>query len=69
MKFQIYRGHGTQPWRWRLLAKNSKIIADSGEGYKTRRGCKLAVNRVIDRILIACARNGHMEIEVLGARV
>lgn len=25
-------------WRWRLKAKNSRVIADSGEGYKRRSG-------------------------------
>lgn len=26
-------------WRWRLLAGNNRIIADSGEGYQDRQDC------------------------------
>jgi uncharacterized protein YegP (UPF0339 family) len=33
--FELYNDrHGD--WRWRLKAKNGKIIADSAEGYKNR---------------------------------
>lgn len=27
-------------WRWRVRARNGKIIADSGEGYRRKRDCK-----------------------------
>jgi uncharacterized protein len=27
-------------WRWRLYAANSKVIADSAEGYKNKQDCK-----------------------------
>lgn len=36
MKFVVYKSK--KEWRWRLLARNGKIIA-SGEGFKTRRSC------------------------------
>lgn len=26
-------------WRWRLKAANGRIIADSGEGYKSEKEC------------------------------
>ena len=26
-------------WRWRLIAANNRIIADSGEGYDDEGGC------------------------------
>jgi uncharacterized protein len=35
VKFNDAKGE----WRWRLLADNGKIIADSGEGYKAERDC------------------------------
>jgi len=35
MTFQIYRTRGKQ-YRWRLRAKNGKIVACSGESYKRR---------------------------------
>lgn len=35
-KIQTFKGRGTQPWRWRVVARNGKIILSS-EGYKTKR--------------------------------
>ena len=35
-------------YRWRLRAGNSKIIAVSGEGFKTKRICSNSVANVID---------------------
>jgi uncharacterized protein YegP (UPF0339 family) len=37
--FQIYRD-GKQEYRWRLRARNSKIIADCGEGYVHKADCE-----------------------------
>lgn len=36
MRFELYKGKGKQRWRWRLVARNGKIIADSGESYTRR---------------------------------
>ncbi len=33
-------------WGWRLKAPNGRIIADSGEDYKTERECKDDIDRV-----------------------
>ncbi len=33
-------------WRWRLVAANGKIIANSGEGFRTMQGCLAAIERV-----------------------
>ena len=33
-------------WRWRLVAGNGRIIADSGEGYVDRSGVVRAINIV-----------------------
>jgi uncharacterized protein YegP (UPF0339 family) len=33
-------------WRWRLLAGNNRIVADSGESYKTKRGAMRAAERL-----------------------
>jgi len=32
-------------WRWRVVAKNGKIVADSGEGYKRPSAAKSAWSR------------------------
>lgn len=37
-KFQIYQDVRGE-WRWRLLSGNSRIIADSGEGYRNHADC------------------------------
>ena len=33
-------------WRWRLLAANHLIVAESGEAYASRAGCRRAIGRV-----------------------
>ena len=35
MKFHVYKSRNGE-WRWRLVARNGKIVANSGEGYKSR---------------------------------
>ena len=37
-KIEIYRGKGSQPWRWRLRAPNNKFTAIAGEGFARRPG-------------------------------
>jgi uncharacterized protein YegP (UPF0339 family) len=47
MRFDIYvdaNGH----WRWRLIAANNRIIADSGEAYINKQGCLWAIGLVMD---------------------
>ncbi|WP_165229345.1 YegP family protein [Aquisphaera insulae] len=41
-KFTIFKDAKGE-FRWRLLAKNGKIVADSGEGYKTKVSCKRGI--------------------------
>lgn len=33
-------------WRWHLKAANGRIIADSGEGYKSEQECLADIDRV-----------------------
>jgi len=33
-------------WRWQLVAANGKVIASSGEGYKSRAACVAGINLV-----------------------
>lgn len=37
-KFEIYKD-GIGQWRWKFLASNGRIIADSGEGYINKTDC------------------------------
>jgi uncharacterized protein YegP (UPF0339 family) len=37
-KFEVYQDKKGE-WRWKFRASNSKIIADSGEGYKDKKDC------------------------------
>ncbi len=46
MKMRIYRDRSGE-WRWSLRAENGRRVADSGEGYKTKRGVIQAVRRLI----------------------
>jgi uncharacterized protein YegP (UPF0339 family) len=46
-KFVVYRD-AKMEWRWRLVARNGRTIADSAEGYKRRSGAIYSVERARD---------------------
>lgn len=37
-KFELYRDKAKK-WRWRLVASNGRIVADSGQGYRSKGAC------------------------------
>ena len=43
--FQVYEDNAGE-WRWRLIASNGNIIADSGEGYQSKQGVKRGIESV-----------------------
>lgn len=43
--FDIYKDRADE-WRWRLVAGNGRIIADSGEGYSSESNARRAVENV-----------------------
>jgi uncharacterized protein len=45
MYYQMYRDQNHQ-WRWRLIAANNRIIANSGEGYHNEADCRHAITLV-----------------------
>ena len=45
--FQVYEDAAGE-WRWRLVAGNDEIIADSGEGYRDKRDCLHGIELVKD---------------------
>lgn len=47
MKFTVYQDRKKE-WRWRLTAKNGRTIADSGEGYASKRNAVRAAQRMRD---------------------
>lgn len=38
LKFIVYQD-AKKEWRWRLIARNGRVIADSAEGYDTKAAC------------------------------
>ena len=48
-RFEVYRDRRGE-WRWRLRSRNGLIIADSAEGYASRRNARRAVATVVDTI-------------------
>ena len=46
MKFKVYRTKNKQ-WRWRLVARNGKIVANAGESYKRVADCMDALALVV----------------------
>ena len=47
-RFDVYRSK--DGWRWRLIAANGRIIAESGEAYTRERDAHRAVQMVQDTI-------------------
>ena len=45
LTFEIYKDRGGEH-RWRLKSSNGQIIASSGQGYKDKRDCKNAIERI-----------------------
>jgi uncharacterized protein YegP (UPF0339 family) len=45
LEFEIFEDNAGE-YRWRLLAGNDEILADSGEGYESRSGAEEAAERV-----------------------
>jgi len=37
-RFEVYKDKADE-WRWRFIANNGRIIADSGEGYHNKTDC------------------------------
>lgn len=56
MRFVMFKDKGRE-WRWRLVARNGRSIAVSGEGYKRRGAALKAIHRV------RAASNTPIEIE------
>lgn len=44
-RFELFRDVAGE-WRWRLIAANGNIIADSGEGYSSKQGAKRGIESV-----------------------
>jgi uncharacterized protein len=45
MAYYVYKDTHAQ-WRWRLVAANNRIIANSGEGYWNKADCLAAIDLV-----------------------
>jgi hypothetical protein len=45
MKYEIYKDKAGK-WRWRFVASNGRIMADSGQGYTRLRSCKEAIETI-----------------------
>lgn len=43
--FELYQDTAKE-WRWRLIASNGNIIADSGEGYNSKQGAERGIKSV-----------------------
>jgi len=43
--FELYEDSAGE-WRWRLVAVNGNIIADSGEGYASKQGARRGIDSV-----------------------
>jgi len=55
--FEVYTDDAGE-WRWRLLARNGKIIADSAEGYSS----KISALNSLDTVR-SVARDARIDLE------
>ncbi len=46
MKFRLFRDSKGE-WRWKLLSRNGREIACSGEGYKRKTQCTRMISKII----------------------
>lgn len=46
MKVSIFQDESGE-WRWNLKAKNGRIVASSGEGFKTQWGARRAARKAL----------------------
>lgn len=46
MELKIYKVHGE--WRWRVKARNGKIVAASSESFKRRAGAEKNLRRTVE---------------------
>lgn len=60
MEFSVYRDEARE-WRWRLKHANGNIMAVSGEGYRRKSSCLLAVKHLKNRM-------GNAHVRVMDAR-
>jgi uncharacterized protein YegP (UPF0339 family) len=59
MRFQIYKGLDEQLYYWRLVDKNSQLIAISGEGCVSRAATRSAIQNLAESVIL------EMEIDNL----
>ncbi len=69
MKLRIYKDKKRE-WRWSIADKaNGKILADSGEGYKRKKDCLTALEKVSHGGLIQMLRNDLQRLIITIDRV
>lgn len=52
MRFEVYKGRGRHPYRWRARRQNGRIVADSAEGYTRERSAKRAVAQFLQGVTV-----------------
>jgi len=63
-KYELYEDRGGE-WRWRLVAANGRIIADSAQGYDDKGSAEEAIERIRDNVGDA----DHLDITPAGFEV
>ena len=58
--FELYRDR-KNGWRWRVRARNAKIVADCAESYKTRRAAMKGINVVLGTTVIVDPNGNPIE--------
>jgi uncharacterized protein YegP (UPF0339 family) len=53
MMIEVYQSPLSGAWYWRLVARNGRVIADSGEGYASKFNAKRAAINAANLMEIA----------------
>jgi len=68
MKFVVERDKKKE-WRWQLRARNGKIVADSGEGYKNLADCVGMAEKIKAQVSRAEIEVRKTKVKIIEAKV
>ena len=65
-RIELYRDV-SHDWRWRLWARNGKLVASCGEGYRNRQDCLRMIHKLFPMIQVPTKRNEITALITTGA--
>ena len=66
LRFEVYKDKRME-WRWRLVHRNSNILADSAEGYVKRKSAIDSVHRLLSSLSLNLLSSPGIDIHIIRA--